>query len=125
MTSVIYGVRNFVKNNFKDAVLVKDAQASIEERQLNSIKMTVQGLINFVITSFEQLGIDRLHELTDPSLDELTLIVQELSSEAKKHQDMNLQQTLLIAEILLNDIKMKNPEMCSNSSQMLKKANIF
>ncbi|MEY0513144.1 hypothetical protein AB7315_07025 [Providencia manganoxydans] len=114
-----------MNNNFKEAVLVKDAQSSIEERQLNSIKMAVQGLINFVLTSFEQLGIDKLHELTDPSLDELTSIVQELSSEAKKHQDINLQQTLLIAEMLLNDIKMKNPEMCSNSSQMLRKANFL
>lgn len=114
-----------MSSDIKDTVLVGDAQCSIEERQLNSIKMAVQGVINFVITSFEQLGIDKLHELTDPSLDELTLIVRELSSEAKKHQDINLQQTLLIAEMLLNDIKMKNPEMCSNSSKMLKKANLF
>ncbi|EBN0073228.1 hypothetical protein ABM000_02875 [Morganella morganii] len=114
-----------MNTDFKDAVLVTDAQASIEERQLNSIKMTVQGLINFVITSFEQLGIDKLHELTDPSLDELAHIIQELGVEAKKHQDINLQQTLLIAEMLINDIKMKNPEMCANSSHMLKKANIF
>ncbi|ELB3891667.1 hypothetical protein HMPREF3119_18375 [Morganella sp. HMSC11D09] len=114
-----------MNSDFKKSVLVADAQASIEERQLNSIKMMVQGLINFVVTSFEQLGIDKLHELTDPSLDELASIIQELSAEAKKHEDINLQQTLLFAEILINDIKMKNPEMCANSSHMLKKASIF
>lgn len=108
--------------DFKDIALRQDSQASVEERQLYSIKKAVTALIEFVTTSLDQLGIDRLHELVDPSLDELHDIIMQLSEEAKQHDDLNLQQVLLIAQMLINDIKLKNPEMCENSSRMLKNA---
>ncbi|EFV40482.1 hypothetical protein CJD50_22270 [Hafnia paralvei] len=110
-------------HDFTGAVLKHDAEASIQEKQLFSIKKAVTGLIEFVTTSLDQMGIDKLHELVDPSLDELDAIIIGLSEEAKKHNDLNLQQVLLIAQMLINDIKLKNPEMCESSSRMLKKAN--
>ncbi|CDL86624.1 hypothetical protein [Xenorhabdus cabanillasii] len=106
-------------------VLKADAQASTQERQLYSIKKAVAALVEFVTASLDELGIDKLHEITDPSLDELADIVSQLSNEAKQHDDLNLQQILLFAQILINDIKIKNPEMCANSSRMLKKSPLY
>lgn len=109
-------------HDFSGVVLNQGAAASFEEKQLYSIKKAVSALIEFVTTSLEQLGIDKLHELVDPSLDELHDIILQLNDEAKQHEDLNLQQVLLIAQMLINDIKLKNPEMCENSSRMLKNA---
>jgi len=111
-----------VAHDFSGAVVKADAEASLEEKQLYSIKKAVTALIEFVTTSLEQLGIDKLHELVDPSLDELHEIIMKLNDEARHHEDLNLQQVLLIAQMLINDIKLKNPEMCANSSKMLKNA---
>lgn len=108
---------------FKDAVLKKDAQASIQQKQLFSIKKSITGLIEFITISLDQLGIEKLNELTDPSLDELHNIILKLADEAKGHDDQNLQQVILIAQMLINDIKSKNLEMCESSSKMLKNAN--
>lgn len=103
----------------------EDVYDSIKERQLNSIKLSVKGFVDYVIASFEMLGIENMHKITDPSLDELIEIVDELSAEAKQHDDINLQQILLFAQILLTDIKKKNPSMCENSKWILKKSEIF
>ncbi|MBD2826814.1 hypothetical protein [Xenorhabdus szentirmaii] len=112
-------------HQFHSAVLKADAQASVQERQLYSIKKAVAGLVEFVTTSLDQLGIDKLHELTDPTLDELDDIVSELSNEARQHNDLQLQQILLFAQILISDIKTKNPEMCANSSRILRNSPLY
>ncbi|MBD1229574.1 hypothetical protein [Xenorhabdus griffiniae] len=112
-------------HQFHNAVLKDDAQASVQERQLYGIKKAVAGLVEFVTVSLAELGIDKLHEITDPSLDDLADIVSQLSHEAKQHDDLNLQQILLIAQMLINDIKIKNPEMCANSAMMLKKSPLY
>lgn len=114
-----------MSEEFQQAQKLEGFEASIQEKQLYSIKKAVMGLIEFVTTSLEQLGIDKLHELVDPSLDELHAIILQLDAEAKQHGDLNLNQVLLIAQMLINDIKQKNPEMCAQSSQMLKSARIL
>ena len=80
---------------FRDAVKVTDAEASFQERQLYQVQIAVKALIDFVVTSFEELGIEKLHELVDPSLDEV------------------------------HEIKQKNPDLCAQSSKILKGAVIF
>ncbi|CUY13566.1 Uncharacterised protein [Serratia marcescens] len=114
-----------MSEQFQQAEKQDGFEASIEEKQLYSIKKAVIGLIEFVTTSLDQLGIDKLHELVDPSLDELHGIIMQLDAQAKVHGDLNLNQALLFAQILINDIKQKNPEMCAHSSRMLKSAQIL
>ncbi|CAI2535450.1 hypothetical protein [Serratia ficaria] len=114
-----------MSEEFQQAQKLEGFEASIQEKQLYSIKRAVMSLIEFVTTSLEQLGIDKLHELVDPSLDELHEIILQLDAEAKQHGDLNLNQVLLIAQMLINDIKQKNPEMCAQSSQMLRSARIL
>lgn len=106
--------------------LVKpELAASIDEKKLYNIKIAVIALIEFVTTSLDELGIDKLHELVDPSLAELETIIIDLELEAVKFEDLNLRQALLLARVLINDIKQKNPEMCASTSTMLKKAQIL
>lgn len=114
-----------MSEEFQQAQKLEGFEASIQQKQLYSIKRAVMSLIEFVTTSLEQLGIDKLHELVDPSLDELHDIILQLDAEAKQHGDLNLNQVLLIAQMLINDIKQKNPEMCAQSSQMLRSARIL
>ncbi|EBB2320259.1 hypothetical protein EDY49_25265 [Salmonella enterica] len=40
-------------------------------------------------------------------------------------QPISLQQVLLTAQILIHDIKQKDPELCAQSSKILKRAVIF
>ncbi|MFG0814779.1 hypothetical protein [Raoultella sp. FYR_9] len=112
-------------HDFRDAVKVAGAEASIEEKQLYQVQIAVKSLIDFVVTSFEQLGIEKLHELTNPSLDELHQIILELDVKAKELDALDLQQVLLTAQILIRDIKNKNPDMCALGSTTLKRATIF
>ncbi|GLW38501.1 hypothetical protein Pcaca04_24370 [Pectobacterium carotovorum subsp. carotovorum] len=112
-------------HDFKNAVKVIDAEASILEKQLYSVQIAVKSLIDFVVTSLEELGIEKLNELVDPSIDELHGIILELDSEAKTLGATDLQQILLTAQILIKDIKQKNPDLCAHSSKILKSANIF
>jgi len=114
-----------VSHEFRDAVKVDGAEASIEEKQLYQVQIAVKSLIDFVVTSFEQLGIEKLHELVDPSLDELHEIILKLDNKAKELGALDLQQVLLTAQILIRDIKDKNPDMCAIGSRTLKRATIF
>lgn len=90
---------------FRDAVKVTDAEASFQERQLYQVQIAVKALIDFVVTSFEELGIEKLHELVDPSLDEVHEIILKLDTKAKQLGALDLQQVLLTAQILIRDIK--------------------
>ncbi|WP_447532814.1 hypothetical protein [Citrobacter freundii] len=112
-------------HDFSDAVKVAGAEASLEEKQLYKVQVAVKSLIDFVVISFEQLGIEKLHELVDPSLDELHDIILQLDVKAKELDALDLQQILLTAQILIRDIKQKNPEMCALGSKTLKRATVF
>lgn len=112
-------------HDFSNAVKVADAEASLQEKQLYKVQIAVKSLIDFVVLSFEQLGIEKLNELVDPSLDELHQIILELDAKAKELDALDLQQILLTAQIMIRDIKQKNPDLCAQSSNILKRANIF
>lgn len=112
-------------HDFRDAVKLPGVEASLQEKQLYNVQLGVKSLIDFVVTSFEQLGIDKFHELVDPSLDEIERIILELDIEAKNIGDFNLQQILLSAQIMIKDIKDKNPEFCEQGAKFLKNATIF
>lgn len=102
-----------------------DLGSTPEEIGLNSVKIAVINLIAFVIRSFDEHGMDMLSKIVDPSLDELEQIINELEVEAQKHDDINLKQALLLSQMLINDIRQKNPELCAQSSGMLGSINIF
>ncbi|MZJ51656.1 hypothetical protein GT614_02420 [Enterobacter hormaechei] len=112
-------------HDFSNAVKVADAEASLEEKQLYSIQVAVKSLIDFVVLSFEELGIEKLNELVDPSLDELHDIILKLDAKAKEFDALDLQHVLLTAQIMIREIKQKNPELCAQSSKILKGAMIF
>lgn len=114
-----------MSGEFNDSVKVDGAEASLQERQIYEIQRIVQSLINFVVTSLEELGIEKFHELTNPSLDELLDLTMELDSKAKELGNIELQQVLLTTQILIKDIKQKNPDLCAQSSRILKNALIF
>ncbi|HBZ9867377.1 TPA: hypothetical protein MND73_004307 [Salmonella enterica subsp. houtenae] len=114
-----------MSGEFNDSVKVDGAGASLQERQIYEIQRIVQSLINFVVTSLEELGIEKFHELTNPSLDELFDLTMELDSKAKELGNIELQQVLLTTQILIKDIKQKNPDLCAQSSRILKSALIF
>lgn len=112
-------------HHFRDTVKVADATASLEQKQIYTVQLAVKALIDFVVVSFEQLGIDKFHELVDPSLDEIEQIILDLDAEAKSIGDTNLQQYLLSAQIMIKDAKAKNPELCAQGAKFLKNAMIF
>lgn len=112
-------------HEFNDAVKLIGVEASLEQQQLYKVQVAVKSLIDFVVLSFEQLGVEKLNELTDPSLDELHSIILQLDTKAKELGDIDLQQVLLTAQILIRDIKQKNPELCAQSSKILKGAMLF
>ena len=97
-------------------------EASVEEKQVYSVKMAVIGLIDFVTTSLEEIGIDGLHQIADPSLDDLYESLQALEAKADSIQELNLKQITLFAQVLIKNIKEKNPDLCSASSKTLLKA---
>ncbi|NHV94873.1 hypothetical protein G9X52_16035 [Cronobacter sakazakii] len=107
------------------AVRKQELGATPEESELNSVKIAVINLIAFVIRSFDEHGMDMLSKIVDPSLDELEDIIAQLQVEAQQHDDINLKQALLLSEMLINDIRQKNPELCAQSSTMLSRINIF
>ncbi|WP_333620365.1 hypothetical protein [Pantoea septica] len=107
------------------AVRKQELGATPEESELNSVKIAVINLIAFVIRSFDEHGMDMLSKIVDPSLDELEEIIAQLQVEAQQHDDINLKQALLLSEMLINDIRQKNPELCAQSSTMLSRLNIF
>ena len=112
-------------HDFRNAVKVDGAEASILEKQLYAVQIAVKSLIDFVVTSLEELGIEKLNELVDPTLDELHEIILKLDVKAKQLDALDLQHVLLTAQILIKDIKQKNPDMCAMSSKILKSAKIF
>ncbi|WP_313481457.1 hypothetical protein [Atlantibacter hermannii] len=107
------------------AVRKEDLGSTQAEMDINSVKIAVINLIAFVIRSFDEHGMDMLSKIVDPSLEELEGIISELESEAKKHDDINLKQALLLSQMLINDIRQKNPTLCEQSSTMLNNINIF
>lgn len=107
------------------AVRKQELGATPEESELNSVKIAVINLIAFVIRSFDEHGMDMLSKIVDPSLDELEDIIGQLQVEAQQHDDINLKQALLLSQMLINDIRQKNPELCAQSSTMLSRLNIF
>ncbi len=107
------------------AVKKEELGATPEEMDLNNVKIAVINLIAFVIRSFDEHGMDMLAKIVDPSLEELEVIIDELESEAKKHDDINLKQALLLSQMLINDIRQKNPELCAQSSSMLSSLTVF
>lgn len=111
--------------DFRDAIKRPDVEASLQEKQIYTVQLAVKGLIEFVVISFEQLGIDKFHELVDPSLDEIEAIISDLDVEAKAIGDTNLQHYLLTARIMIKDAKAKNPELCEQGAKFLKNAQIF
>lgn len=114
-----------MSHDFRDAVKLPGVEASLEEKHLYNVQLAVKATIDFVVTSFEQLGIDKFHELVDPSLGEIEEIITMLDTEAKRIGQVNLQQILLGAQIMINDIKQKNPELCAQGAKFLKNAQIF
>ena len=108
-----------------EVVLLDGYQASANEKRLYGIKKAVLGLIAFVTTTLDELGVDRFHELTDPSLDELEDILNRLEEDASSCGDLNLRQAILFAQILIQDIKQKNPDLCANSARILKNTTIL
>lgn len=107
------------------AVKKEELGATPEEMDLNNVKIAVINLIAFVIRSFDEHDMDMLAKIVDPSLEELEAIIDELESEAKKHDDINLKQALLLSQMLINDIRQKNPELCAQSSSMLSSLTVF
>ena len=103
----------------------QDLGSSADEIKLNSVMIAVINLIAFVIRSFDQHGMDMLSKIVDPSLEELEEIITELEKEAQQHDDINLKQALLLSQMLINDIRQKNPELCAQSSTMLSNLQIF
>lgn len=97
----------------KTLALVPSAEASAEEKQIYSVKKAVIGLIEFVTTSLEELGIEGLHELTNPSLDELDAELEKLDQKADAINELNLKQIIIFAQILIKNIREKNPDLCS------------
>lgn len=112
-------------HDFSNAVKVSDAEPSVEQKQLYQVQIAVKSLIDFVVISLEELGIEKLNELVDPSLDELHDIILQLDTKAKELDALDLQQVLLTAQILIRDIKQKDPKMCALGSRILKGATIF
>jgi hypothetical protein len=106
----------------KTLALVPSAEASAEEKQIYSVKKAVIGLIEFVTTSLEELGIEGLHELTNPSLDELDAELEKLDQKADAINELNLKQIIIFAQILIKNIREKNPDLCSEGSKLLKSA---
>lgn len=102
--------------------LVPDAQASVEEKQIYSVKKAVVALIEFVTTSLDEIGIDGLHEVTNPSLDDLDRALIVLDGKADAINDLNLKQIILFAQVLIKNIREKNPDLCSEGSRILRSA---
>lgn len=112
-------------HDFRSAVKVSGAEASLLEKQLYQVQIAVKSLIDFVVSSFDELGIEKLNELVDPSLDELHEIILQLDASARQLGDLDLQQILLTAQIMIRDIKQKDPDLCAQSSKILKGASVF
>lgn len=110
--------------DFSDAIKNPDVEASLEEKKIYAVQRSVKHLIDFVVISFEELGIDKFKELVDPSLDQIERIIIELDTEAKGIGDTDLQQYLLTAQIMIKNAKSGNPELCSSDAKFLKNANI-
>ncbi|MEI7411692.1 hypothetical protein ACIPUP_07510 [Pectobacterium actinidiae] len=109
-------------NYLKSITLVPDAEASVEEKQIYSVKKAVIALIEFVTSSLDELGIDGLHEITNPSLDDLDTALGILEKKADAINELNLKQIILFAQILIKNIREKNPDLCSEGSLLLKSA---
>lgn len=106
-------------NNFlKSLKRAPSAEASADEKQIYSVKIAVVALIDFVTSSLEEVGIDALHEISNPSLDDLDKELARLYAIADG--ELKLQQTILFAQVLINNIREKNPDLCSEGAKILK-----
>ncbi|WP_429236210.1 hypothetical protein [Aeromonas salmonicida] len=112
--------------DYKNVVLKQDVQASLADRKFNAVRQAVEGLVRFIITTFEEHGIDKLHEMADPSLDEMTRILDELAQEATAlvERNENLERAIHLAQVMIQDVKQKNPDLCANGAKMLKTVNV-
>ncbi|EOV0999208.1 hypothetical protein ACOGYE_003548 [Edwardsiella piscicida] len=106
----------------KSLTLVPGFQASVEEKQIYSVKKAVIGLIEFVTTSLDEIGMDGLHEITDPSLDDLDEALNELEAKADAIDELNLKQIIIFAKVLIKNIREKNQDLCSAGSELLNSA---
>ena len=112
--------------DFSNAVLKQGVEASQQDKKLYAVATAVRGLIGFIVASFEELGIERLHQMVDPSLDEIIGILASLRSEAAQLSNCpeNLTQAIILAESMVQDIKSKNADLCSNNARILKTVNV-
>ena len=112
--------------DFSGVVLKSEFEASQQQKQLYAVTTAVQGLIGFIVASFEELGIERLHQMVDPSLVEIINLLGELRHEAFQLQGCpeNLTQAILLAESMVQDIKRKNADLCVNNAKILKTVNV-
>ena len=125
LTKWVFIHQSINMNNYTDVALSAAYSASADEKKLYSIKKAVLGLIEFVTTTLDEIGVELFHEITDPSLDQLEEILNELETEASKTDDLNLRQVILFAQVLIRDIKHKNPELCANSVKILKNTQVI
>jgi len=114
-----------VNPDLHNAVKFSDAEASLDEAHLYKVQLAVKAMVDFLLTSLERLGIDKFNELVNPSLDEIEQIIVQLNEEAKSIDEIGLQQVLLGMQIMIRDIKEKNPELCAQGAKFLKNALIF
>lgn len=110
----------------KDIKLKDDVIASIADRKINTVRQAVLGMIKFIIISFEELGIDKLHEIADPSLDEIVIILDLLAEEVETLEGKtdNLKQAIRLAQIMVNDVKQKNSDLCATGAKILKTVSV-
>lgn len=116
------------KSAFMDSenvTVLEKYQASSEEKHLNSIKKAVMALVEFITSTLEQVGVEEFHRITDPSLDELVEILKRMESLAAPFDDLNLKQVILVAQVLTNDIKLKNVEQTEVTTRMLNSTSVF
>ena len=125
LTQWVFIYKSINMNNYTDVALAAAYSASADEKKLYSIKKAVLGLIEFVTTTLDEIGVELFHEITDPSLDQLEDILNQLETEASNTDDLNLKQAILFAQVLIKDIKHKNPELCANSAKILKSTQVI
>lgn len=108
-------------------ILKSEVVASLDQQKLYAVEQAVAGLIKFIVTSLEQKGMEMLHEMTNPSLEELEEILTKLDDEAKKiTEDTDyLQQAIHLALMMLKDIKDKNEDLCESGARILRTINVI
>lgn len=103
---------------------------SSHEEILNSSILGIKNFVALLLGLYNEFGIDGMHELVDPSLDDLEKLIQDMKKtlDILPHSEdydiqskkLNLSQGLLFAEVLINGVRRKDNEACSHSEQVLK-----